>query len=78
MDGRTVTLTLASAVASGDKVTVSYTNPSDAAAARIQDPSSNAAPSFSGRTATNNTGTTVTPGEIEVTWSPGANTVVIC
>ena len=65
-----------------------------------QDPSGNAVPSFINRSATNNTGTTVTPsspqppasdtalggpsfthsgavanasGEIEVTWSPGAN-----
>ena len=61
VDARAVTLTLASAVASGDTVTVSYTNPSDTAAARIQDPSSNAAPSFSGQSATNNTGTTSAP-----------------
>ena len=59
--GSAVTLTLASAVASRDTVTVSYTSPADAAASRIQDLSSNAAPSFSGRTATNNTATPPPP-----------------
>ena len=58
--GSAVTLTLASAVTSGDTVTVSYTKPSDAAAPRIQDQSSNAASSFGDRTATNNTSGVIT------------------
>ena len=107
VDGRTVSLDLASPVASGDTVAVSYTDPSDSAASRIQDPSNNAAPSFRVQTATTNTGSTPTPtttqpettdpettdstlgvpavagqgaianalGEIEVTWTPGANAI---
>ena len=61
VDGSSVTLTLASAVTSEDTVTVSYTEPADAAASRIQDLAGNAAPSFGSRTATNNTAEAVTP-----------------
>ena len=50
-----VTLLLASAVAAGDTVTVDYTVPTDESAARLQDQSGNAAESFSGQAATNNT-----------------------
>ena len=53
--GDTVTLTLASAVTAEDTVTVSYTAPTDAAADRIQDQAGNAASSFSGQAATNET-----------------------
>ena len=51
--GSVVTLTLVSAVALGDTVTVSYTAPSDETAARIRDLAGNAASSFSGQAAGN-------------------------
>ena len=50
-----VILGLSPAVVAGDTVTVSYTAPTDANAARIQDTSGNAAASFSGQAVTNNT-----------------------
>ena len=53
--GRVVTLTLASEVAAEDTVTVSYTVPADAAAARIRDEAGNGAASFSNRAVVNNT-----------------------
>ena len=55
ISGSTVTLTLASAVTSTDDVSVGYTVPSDAAAARLKDLSDNPAESFTGQTVTNNT-----------------------
>ena len=55
ISGSTVTLTLASAVTSTDAVTVVYTVPSDAAAARLKDLSDNPAGSFTGQAVTNNT-----------------------
>ena len=61
ISGSTVTLTLASAVTSTDEVTVSYTVPSDAAAARLKDLADNPAASFAGRAVTNNTAAALTP-----------------
>ena len=55
ISGSTVTLTLASAATSTDAVSVGYTVPSDAAAARLKDLSDNPAESFTGQTVTNNT-----------------------
>ena len=54
-------MTLASAVTSTDEVTVSYTVPSDAAAARLKDLADNPAASFAGRAVTNNTAAALTP-----------------
>ena len=53
VDGRAVTLTLASAVESGEAVTVSYARPDGSSF--IRDTQGNRAGSFSGETATNNT-----------------------
>ena len=53
--GSTVALTLASAVAADDVVTVSYTVPAAPAAPRIEDAAGNDAAAFSGEAATNNT-----------------------
>ena len=53
--GSTVTLTLAAPVTAADTVTVSYTVPADAAAARIEDAAGNAAAGFSGRAVSNDT-----------------------
>ena len=50
-----VTLTLASAVAAGETVTVDYTVPTGQSTNKLQDTSGNAAASFSGQAATNNT-----------------------
>ena len=61
ISGSTVTLTLASAVTSTDEVTVSYTVPSDTAAARLKDQSDNPAASFAARAVTNNTAAALTP-----------------
>ena len=55
VSGSSVILTLGSAVASGATVTVSYTVPTDAAAARIRDLAGNATASFTGHAVTNNT-----------------------
>ena len=49
ISGSTVTLTLASAVTSSDQVSVSYTVPTDTAAARLKDLADNPAASFAGR-----------------------------
>ena len=61
ISGSTVTLTLASAVTSTDDVSVGYTVPSDAAAARLKDLSDNPAESFTGQAVTNNTTAAQTP-----------------
>ena len=55
VSGSAVTLTLASAVTSQDTVTVSYTVPASASAARLRDAVGNAAASFAGRSVTNET-----------------------
>ena len=55
VSGSSVILTLGSAVAAEDTVTVSYTVPTDAAAPRIQDEAGNPAASFSDELVTNNT-----------------------
>ena len=55
VSGRAVTLTLASAVTSGDAVPVSYTAPPDPSTPRIQDTSGNDAASFSDEVVANNT-----------------------
>ena len=61
ISGSTVTLTLASAVTSTDEVTISYTVPSDAAAARLKDLSDNPAASFAAQAVTNNSAAALTP-----------------
>ena len=55
VSGSAVTLTLASAVAAGETVTVDYTVPTGQLTNKLQDTSGNAAASFSGQAATNNT-----------------------
>ena len=50
-----VLLLLSPAVVAGDAVTVDYTVPTDEEAGRVQDPSGNAAESFSGQAVTNDT-----------------------
>ena len=55
MSGNTVTLTLGSAVTADDPVPVGYTQPAGDSATPLQDLAGNAAPSFSGQAATNNT-----------------------
>ena len=55
VSGSAVTLTLASAVAAGETVTVDYTVPTGQSTNKLQDTSGNAAASFSGQAATNNT-----------------------
>ena len=55
VSGSSMILTLGSAVAASDTVTVSYTSPADTAALRIQDVSGNAAASFSDQDVENNT-----------------------
>ena len=55
VSGSVVTLTLVTAVAAGDTVTVDYTAPADVGTAGVQDLSGNAAPSFSGQAVTNDT-----------------------
>ena len=62
VSGSDVTLTLASAVAPGDTVTVTYTAPSDESAARIRDRAGNAAPSFDGQAAANDAKPPLTAG----------------
>ena len=56
VSGSGVTITLVTAVCAGDAVTVGYTAPADASAARLQDLAGNAAASFSEWKVTNNTG----------------------
>ena len=58
--GSVVTLTLASAVAFGDTVTVSYTAPPGESSTGIQDSVGNVAPSFSGQAVVNDTKPPVT------------------
>ena len=70
ISGSTVTLTLASAVTSTDDVSVGYTVPSDAAAARLKDLSDNPAESFTGQTVTNNTAAAQTPLTASVESAP--------
>ena len=53
--GSAVTLTLASAVSAGEVATVDYTVPTGESTNKLQDTSGNAAASFSGQAATNNT-----------------------
>ena len=55
VSGSVVTLTLVTAVAAGDTVTVDYTAPTGESAVRLQDLSGNAAASFSGQEVTNDT-----------------------
>ena len=55
LSGSAVELTLASAVASGETVTVGYTVPAGANAAPLKDSSGNAAASFTGEAVTNET-----------------------
>ena len=55
VSGSVVTLTLVTAVAAGDTVTVDYTAPTDESAARLKDSSGNAAASFSGQSVPNDT-----------------------
>ena len=57
VSGSAVTLTLASAVASDDTVTVSYTVPAEADAARIEDAAGNDAAGLTGQAVTNETPT---------------------
>ena len=61
ISGSTVTFTLASAVTSTDDVSVGYTVPSDAAAARLKDLSDDPAESFTGQAVVNNTAAAQTP-----------------
>ena len=55
IDGSQVTLTLASDVAAGDGVMLSYTEPLSMDLSRIQDAVGNAASSLGNKTVTNNT-----------------------
>ena len=55
VSGSDATITLVTAVFSGDSVTVDYTSPADASKSRLQDEVGNAAASFSGQSATNDT-----------------------
>ena len=65
-----MTLTLASAATSTDAVSVGYTVPPDAAAARLKDLSDNPAESFTGQTVTNNTAAAQTPLTASVESAP--------
>ncbi len=66
VSGSVVTLTLASAVAFGDTVTVSYTPPPDASASRIRDRAGNAGRSFSGQAVGNDTKPPLTASVLDV------------
>ena len=74
MSGSAVTLTLATAVESGDTVTVDYTVPTGESANKLQDASGNAAESFSGQAVTNNTASSGTGGSApaQAPSSPGS------
>ncbi len=61
ISGATVTLTLASAVAQGDTVTVSYVKPATGSGNTLQDAAGNAVASFTDQTVTNNTADTTAP-----------------
>ena len=69
--GSSVLLLLASAVETGDTVTVDYTVPTGESANKLQDASGNAAESFSGQAVTNNTASSGTPRTVP-TPAPGA------
>ena len=64
VSGSVVTLTLVTAVSSGDTVAVDYTAPTGESAARLQDLVGNAAASFTGQAVTNNT-----PAAVQLTAS---------
>ncbi len=61
ISGKTVTLTLASAVAPGDSVTVSYDKPTSDNNNRLEDASGNEVASFSDQAVDNNTADTAAP-----------------
>ena len=68
-----VTLTLATAVASGETVTASYTVPTEASAARIEDAAGNDAAGFTGEAVTNETvasENTVPRGHVIISGTP--------
>ena len=70
VSGSVITLTLVTAVAAGDAVTVDYTAPTGQSDARLQDLAGNAAPSFSGQAVTNDTAppqTPIIPDDLRVT-----------
>ena len=67
ISGKTVTLTLASAVTSGQTVTVSYTPPGTNP---LQDASGLDAPGFADQTVTNNTANTAATGKPGITGTP--------
>ena len=72
LSGSAAELTLASAAASGETVTVSYTAPTDANAAPLKDASDNAVAGFSGEAVTNETETSnsAPTGLPEITGTP--------
>ena len=71
VSGTAVTLNLATAVESGDTVTVAYTVPTGESANKLQDASGNAAESFSGQAVTNNTASSGPPRTVPPP-APGA------
>ena len=71
VSGSAVTLTLSTAVESGDNLAVAYTVPTGESANKLQDASGNAAESFSGQAATNNTASSGTPRTVPPP-APGA------
>ena len=85
IDGATVTLTLDEAVASTDRVTVSYTKPSTDANNRLEDAAGNEVADFTDAPVTNNTavdndtaqvmgvGLTAGNGQLAVNWTAVAN-----
>ena len=73
VSGSAVTLTLATAVESGDTVTVAYTVPTGESANKLQDASGNAVESCSGQAVTNNTASSGTPRTVPPP-APGAPT----
>ena len=70
IDGATVTLTLAAAVVSTDRVTVSYTKPTSGSGNKLQDANGNEATSFSDQSVTNNTDPQTDP--ITVGYNPAS------
>ena len=72
VSGSVVTLTLVTAVSSGEAVTVDYTAPSDESAVRLQDLVGNAAASFTAQAVTNNTAPAapLTPPNSQATGNP--------
>ena len=71
-----VTLTLASAVAAGETVTVGYTAPTGSNASPLKDLAGNAVAGFSDEAVTNDTGTVARVGiySLSPDWGEGANT----